>query len=97
MQSEKHSHVTNTMDKSNSKARRLVFTLKDESSGNDSSSSSDDADEIELNDQDEDVPVFEQDPKTGKKKLSKALSYKMSFVEDRIGVKLNLKDSYYDA
>ena len=26
-----------------------------------------------------------------------ALTYKMSFVEDRIGAKINLKDNYYDA
>lgn len=80
------------------KQKRLIFTLRDESSANDESSS-DAASESEfhLDMEEENVPVFEEDPITGVKHESVKLSYKMTSVEERIGVKINLKDLYFDA
>lgn len=77
----------------NNKTKRLIFTLKEDSEDNRSSSSSD-VSEIDLGDNDEEVPVFEEI--NGKKVQSKKLSYRMVHVEDRIGAKINLKDCYFD-
>ena len=42
------------------------------------------------------VEVFEEDPITGSKTVSVSKSYQMTPVIDRIGVKVNLDDRYYD-
>ena len=81
---------------SSSKAKRIVFTLRDESDNQGTVSSSEGSD-IEMNIDEEEIPVYEDNPKTGKRQKSTKLSYKMNHVEDRVGAKINLKDSYYDA
>lgn len=85
-----------TLSKSSSRAKKLVFTLKEESDNNQESSSSDGSD-IDLDMDEEEVPVFYDNPITGKKSKCKKLSYKMSYVNDRVGAKINLKDQYFDA
>ena len=84
------------VSKCSSKSKRLVFTLKEDSDG-DAKSSSSDGSEIEMDFEDVEVPVYEENEKTGKKVKSKKLSYMMSHVDDRVGAKINLKDQYYDA
>lgn len=83
------------VSKCSSKAKRLVFTLK-EDSDNDNKSSSDDGSDVEMDFQDVEVPVYEENPTTGKRQKSKKLSYMMSHIDDRVGAKINLKDQYYD-
>lgn len=84
------------VSKCSSKSKRLVFTLKEDSDG-DAKSSSSEGSEIEMDFEDVEVPVYEENEKTGKKVKSKKLSYMMSHVDDRVGAKINLKDQYYDA
>ena len=45
-----------------------------------------------MNIEEEEIPVYEDNPKTGKRQKSNKLSYKMNHVEDRVGAKINLKD-----
>jgi hypothetical protein len=79
------------VSKCSSKAKRLVFTLKEESDDVGDSSSSDGS-ELEMNIDEEEIPVYDEDPITGKCVKSTKLSYKMNHVEDRVGAKINLKD-----
>jgi len=43
------------------------------------------------------VDVFEQDPISGEKHLSIMKSYLLNSVADRVGVKLNLDERYFDS
>ena len=85
-----------------SKSKKMVFSLKEdtEKDSEDITSSDEDdeeEDEVpELQKEDELIPVYEEDQRTGQKMVSRKLSYKMSFVDDRVGVRLNLNDNYFN-
>lgn len=45
---------------------------------------------------DEQVDVYEENPVSGHREISPARSYKLNSVIDRVGVKFNLDEKYFD-
>lgn len=73
----------------------MDFSLKEDSTINDSSSEDEETNNLleNLDDSDEEIQIW--DEVNGEKKLSKK-SYGMKVVEDRIGFKIRLDDQYYN-
>ena len=50
---------------------------------------------VELDDETEYIDVFDKNPITGYKTKNMKKSYKMEFVQGRIGFKMRLEDKYF--